>query len=109
MLLERRFSAQADFPPFLAAFDSQWKQFGSGSAHAKTLLLEASSLKERDPAWHYMMQRVALAEGWNKARARELFARAIAFEPGYYHYYRQYANYVLPQWNGESGRIAKLC
>jgi hypothetical protein len=85
--------------------ESQWKEFGSGSAHARALLLEASSLKERDPAWYYMMQQVATAEGWDKAFARELFDQATAFEPGYYHYYRLYANYLLPQWYGEPGEL----
>ena len=31
--------------------------------------------------------------------------QAIAFEPGYYHYYRNYADYLLPQWYGEKGDI----
>jgi hypothetical protein len=85
--------------------ESQWKKFGSGSTYAKSLLLEAASLKERDPAWYSMMQQLALAESWDKALVRELFDQATVFEPGYYHYYRQYANYLLPQWYGEPGEL----
>jgi hypothetical protein len=36
---------------------------------------------------------------------RELFDQAVAFEPQYYHYYREYARYVSPQWYGERGDI----
>ncbi|PYT56589.1 MAG: hypothetical protein DMG35_21815 [Acidobacteria bacterium] len=85
--------------------ESQWSQFNTRSAQAKAILLEASTLKEKDPAWYYGMQLIALDEGWSKARARELFDQAAAFEPDYYHYYRQYSNYLLPQWYGESGDV----
>jgi hypothetical protein len=85
--------------------ESQWSQFNTRSAQAKAILLEASTLKEKDPAWYYGMQLIALDEGWSKASARELFDQAAAFEPDYYHYYRQYSNYLLPQWYGESGDV----
>ena len=33
----------------------------------------------------------------------QLFERAIAFEPSYYHFYKEYATYLLPKWAGEPG------
>jgi hypothetical protein len=49
------------------------------------------------------MQNVALAQGWDKQQARELLDEASAFEPTYYHFYREYANFLLPKWYGEEG------
>ncbi len=60
-------------------------------------------MKERCPYWYEAMQRVALALGWEKRQARELLDAAAAFEPSYYHFYRQYANVLLPEWYGEDG------
>ena len=85
--------------------DAQWDLFHSRLAQAKTLLLEAATLKDKDPFWYQAMLIVALHEGWSKAQAHELFEQASAFEPGFYHYYRQYALYLLPRWYGQSGDI----
>lgn len=83
----------------------QWEGYESGTQQAKAILLEASKLKEKDPAWYYAMLQVGHNEGWDKEHYRELFDQAITFEPGYYHYYRAYANYILPQWYGEPGDL----
>jgi hypothetical protein len=88
--------------------DSQWSDYKSSTEQAKAILLEASSLKEKDPAWYYGMLMVAHNEGWDKAHFRELFDQAIAFEPNYYHYYRAYANYIAPQWYGEPGELMEF-
>jgi tetratricopeptide (TPR) repeat protein len=88
--------------------ESQWNQLNTLSAKAKAILLEASTFKEKDPAWYFGMQLIALYEGWDKEKARELFDQATAFEPDYYHFYRQYANYLLPRWYGESGDVPAL-
>ena len=85
--------------------DSQWGDYNSRTAQAKVILLEASRLKVKDPSWYYAMLLVAHNEGWDKAHFRELFDQALAFEPNYYHYYRAYANYILPQWYGEPGEL----
>ena len=82
---------------------SGWDRFGERIALAKATLMEAARLKEKCPYWYEAMQIVALGEGWNKAQARELFDQAAAFEPTYYHYYREYANFLLPKWYGEEG------
>jgi hypothetical protein len=85
--------------------ESQWSLFKSRNAQAKAILLEAGALKEKDPYWYEAMQLVAHDEGWDQADVRELFDQAVAFEPEYYHYYREYARYVSPQWYGERGDI----
>jgi hypothetical protein len=88
--------------------DSQWGDYKRCTAQAKKILLEASSLKEQDPSWYYGMLMVAHNEGWDKVRFRELFDQAVAFEPNFYHYYRAYANYIMPQWYGEPGELMEF-
>jgi hypothetical protein len=85
--------------------DTQWDLFHARTAEAKGILLEASALKERDPFWYHAMQLVALNEGWDKAHARELLDQGVAFEPTYYHFYREYARYLMPQWYGQPGDV----
>ena len=85
--------------------DTQWQLFNERNARAKSLLLEAASFKEKDPFWYQVMQLIARNEGWDKAQARELFEQAIAFEPGYYHYYIEQSRFLLPQWFGDPGEI----
>jgi hypothetical protein len=85
--------------------EAQWDAYGVGTEQAEAAVLEASKFKEKDPAWYYAMQEIGHNEGWDKEHFRELFEQAIAFEPGYYHYYRAYANYLLPQWYGEPGDL----
>jgi hypothetical protein len=48
-------------------------------------------------------QQIALAQNWDKQQARELFDQATAFAPRFYHFYREYANFLLPKWYGEEG------
>lgn len=84
---------------------SRWKLFRLRTAQAKEQLMLASHLKDRDPSWFESMQLVAHDEGWERADARALLDAAVAFEPSYYHYYREYATYLLPQWYGEPGEI----
>jgi hypothetical protein len=85
--------------------EEQWQLFYMRTSMAKQYLLEAGELKERDPYWYSVMQWIAHNEGWNKADTRELLDLALAFEPNYYHYYRNYSYYLLPQWYGEPGEL----
>jgi hypothetical protein len=85
--------------------EDQWKIFNERNAKAKGILLEAATLKEKDPFWYDLMQLIARNEGWDKAAARELFDQAIVFEPGFYHYYIEQSRFLLPQWHGEPGDI----
>ena len=85
--------------------DAGWKLFYSRVAQAKQVLLEAAALKDKDAQWFDVMMQVSNAEGWDPAQERELFDQAVAFEPSYYHFYRRYANYLLPQWYGQPGDV----
>lgn len=85
-----------------------WQKFRQGIQLAEAELLEAAKLKEKCPYWYEAMQQVALAQGWSKEQARALFEEATAFEPTYYHYYRQYAYFLMPKWYGEEGETQEL-
>ena len=107
--LSRVYTNYADFARGDGTADtvsnSQWDLYRERAALAKDALLAAASLKERDPHWYEAMQQVAFEEGWQKQQARQLLDQAVAFEPGYYHYYREYADYLKPQWYGARGDI----
>jgi|KBSMisStaDraftv2_1062788.scaffolds.fasta_scaffold06056_9 hypothetical protein len=85
--------------------NSDWRHFHERIGIAKAALLDAAKTEEKCPYWFEVMQMVALAEGWDKALARELFDSATAFAPNYYHFYREYANFLLPKWYGEAGEM----
>ncbi len=83
--------------------ESGWKLFGQRIGKAKQVLEQASRLKAKCPEWYVVMQTVALAEDWDLTRATALLDQAVLFEPDYYYYYRDHANYLKPQWNGADG------
>jgi Domain of unknown function (DUF4034) len=99
----------ADFAPGSgyanSVSSSQWRLYNERTTLAERALIEAAGLKERDPHWYAVMQWVAQHQGWDKDQTRQLLDEAITFEPGYYHYYRNYAQYLLPRWYGEKGDI----
>jgi hypothetical protein len=80
-----------------------WDLFAERFELAKATLLEAARLKDKCPYWFELVQMTALAGGWDKPLAKEIFEKATAFEPTYYHFYREYANYMQPKWYGEEG------
>jgi len=80
-----------------------WELFRERFELAKVALLEAAKLKDKCPYWFELVQMTALAEGWEKPVAKELFEKAAAFEPTYYHFYREYANYLQTKWYGDEG------
>jgi hypothetical protein len=82
-----------------------WELYGERIALAADLLAKAARLKEKCPVWFETMQNVALAQGWDKSQARELLDQAAAFEPGFYHYYREYAYFLQPKWYGAEGEV----
>ena len=82
---------------------SGWKRFNERIELGKAALMDAAKSKEKCPYWYEVMQQIALAQGWDKQQARELFDQATAFAPRFYHFYREYANFLLPKWYGEEG------
>ncbi|HUA00052.1 MAG TPA: hypothetical protein VMB02_06955 [Candidatus Aquilonibacter sp.] len=85
--------------------DGGWKLFSERTALDAAVLVDAAKLKEKCPYWFEAMQHVAVAQGWSKTQAKQLLDAAIAFEPTYYHYYRVYANFLLPRWYGDPGEV----
>ncbi len=85
-----------------------WRQFEERVKLAETTLGEAKVLNGKCPEWYSAMLTVAQAEGWSKQETLALFQRAIAFEPAYDYYYREYALYLLPQWYGEEGEAQEF-
>jgi hypothetical protein len=85
--------------------DKGWELFRERVAMASATLVEAARLKEKCPYWYEEMQTVALAEGWDKSQARELMDQAVAFEPDFYHFYREHANSLQTKWYGDEGEL----
>jgi hypothetical protein len=88
--------------------ETGWKLNAERTEQAASILVEAARLTEKCPFWYEVMQQVALGQGWDKDQERELFEQAAAFEPSYYHFYREYAYYLLPKWYGEPGDAEKF-
>jgi hypothetical protein len=86
--------------------DSGWKLFGYRLQKARDILENASTLATKCPEWYVAMQDIAKGQDWSAEDMRALFQEAIAFEPEYYYYYTEHANFLLPQWNGEEGDAA---
>lgn len=85
-----------------------WSLFDKSADHAKKILDEASSHSIKCPEWYVAMQDVALAQDWTPSAKWALLQKAVAFEPGYYYYYRIYANSRLPQWGGGEGEVEEF-
>ena len=80
--------------------DASWLRFKKEDEKGQKTLIEAAELPARCPHWYFVMLEIARDQGWNKQQTRELFEQAIALEPAYYHYYREYALNLLPKWHG---------
>jgi hypothetical protein len=80
-----------------------WELFKKRVGMAKATLFEAAPLKEKCPGWFYVMQNISRAEAWSKSDEKELFDRAISFEPGFYYFYQNHSQFLLPKWYGAEG------
>lgn len=87
--------------------DSGWTALSNGADSAAAWLQKASQIGN-DPHINYLWMGIAGAQGWDRQRTRQLFEHALSEEPGYYHTFRQYANYLLPKWYGEDGQAEAL-
>jgi hypothetical protein len=83
--------------------DAGWAKFNAQGIKAVATLLEAEKLPTKCPHWYFVMLELARDQGVGKEETREVFERAIAFEPAYYHYYREYVVDLLPKWHGKPG------
>ena len=80
-----------------------WKLFNERMKEAQSTLEAAAGMSGMCPQWFSEMMAVGLAQSWDAARMKEVFDRGIQFEPGYHYLYLQYANYLLPKWDGHPG------
>lgn len=83
--------------------ESDWKLFQTRLGQASKTLKEAQDLSAKCPHFYYVTLLLARAQGWPLEAQREVFERAISFEPSYYHSYREFAYTLLPKWFGEEG------
>lgn len=88
--------------------ENGWDLFGKRLEKAKAVLDEADALPAKCPESYFVMQQIALGQGWDRAQAENLLETATAFAPDYYYYYRAFARYLMPQWNGENGEAANF-
>jgi hypothetical protein len=80
-----------------------WKLFGERIQESMSVLAAAANLHEQCPQWYSEMMVVGLAQSWDESKMKEIFEQGIRFEPGYFRLYKQYANYLLPKWDGKPG------
>jgi Domain of unknown function (DUF4034) len=85
-----------------------WRLFDERIAKARQVLEGAANMRTMCPQWYSEMMTVGLASSWNDRQVKDIFERGIQFEPDYYYLYDQYANYLLPKWDGKPGDAAKF-
>ena len=83
-----------------------WRLFNERIKQAQAVLEESANMSSMCPQWYSQMMTVGLAQNWDASRMKDIFDRGIQFEPGYFYLYRQYANYLLPKWDGHPGDAA---
>jgi hypothetical protein len=80
-----------------------WRLFNERIQESYSVLKAAANLHERCPGWYSERMIVGLAQGWDAIRMKETFEQAAQFEPSYFRFYKEYANYLLPKWEGKPG------
>lgn len=80
--------------------DSAWPVYLERVQKAETILHDAIPLEQKCPEWYAVLETVAKANSWENPRAKKLFEQAIKFEPDYPAIYENYAEYLLPKWEG---------
>jgi hypothetical protein len=98
--------ARGDGPPNTVS-ESGSRLFRERLEKSRTILTDASSLRDKCPEWYVAMQQVAQGQGWDIIRFKDLFAQAISFETGYDGYYRAFVDYLRPTSRGAEGDAAK--
>ena len=86
--------------------EERWQRFKERIAEAQHVLDDSANMSPMCPEWFLEMQKVALAQGWDASRTATLFDQARRFEPDYIYFYKSYANYLLPKWDGKPGDAA---
>ena len=80
-----------------------WRLFKERAQEALVVLQGSQDMQPMCPQWYSEMMTVGLALNWDGNREKEIFDRGVQFEPGYFYLDEQYANYLLPKWDGKPG------
>ena len=59
------------------------------------------------PERHYLRLKLANAMGFDRDKYEVLFQEAIRFEPEYYVFYTEKAEFLLPRWHGKEGEWSR--
>jgi len=87
---------------------SGWRLFGERLQMAQDMVDRAAKNPAKDPELLLAQIGIAWSQGWEKPHMALLVKSATKFEPSYYYYYRIYATYLLPKWDGEEGDTQKF-
>ena len=85
-----------------------WRLFDERVKEAQVVLEGSANMPVMCPQWYSEMMTVGLAQSWDENRVKQNFERGIQFERDYYYLYDQYANYLLPKWDGHPGDAANF-
>lgn len=88
--------------------DESMRIFLSRAKMAEKELLEAKELTPKCPRWYETMLRVGIAQSWSRTKYDAVLEEGFQLAPTYYHLPRQKMHYLLPQWMGQPGDIAKF-
>jgi hypothetical protein len=81
--------------------DSGWQLFGQRIQEAQVVLETSRDMHTMDPQWYCEEMIVGKAQGWDDHRVKEVFERAVQFEPDYQYFYKSRTEYLLPKWYGK--------
>ena len=84
------------------------RTFQTRAKMAEDQLIEAKQLDTKCPRWYEVMLSVGMALGWKRSKYEQIFEEGFQLAPTYYHLSRAKVHYLLPQWYGEPGDIAKF-
>jgi hypothetical protein len=88
--------------------DESMRTFLSRVKMAEKELIEAKEFDTKCPRWYETMLSVGLALGFSRSKYDQIYEEGFQMTPTYYHLSRQKVTYLLPQWMGEPGDIAKF-
>jgi hypothetical protein len=102
---------------------STWAWVARGSGEADTItprgeklfferlnraqeVLEQTRSPVNDPQYYSAMMKVGLGQNFDAEKMRKVFEAGVALEPTFFYLYKEYANYLLPKWDGKPGEGA---
>jgi hypothetical protein len=82
-----------------------WQLFESKITQASDYLQRYKHIASVDPHWYTIMGDVAIAQRWPLEKLLALIQEGTTREPYYYQSYFAAANYLLPQWYGDTAKV----